>query len=196
MVIVVILLVLIGVGVASLLRSREKAAVPSTSSGTGALPGATPPAAVRSSVRGLRVGDVVNHDGHDCLVDRTYRFREGGSRWEEHLLVDGDFRVWLSVEDDEGLDCQIWTRNPLSDLEPGPQTIELDGVTYSFDEKGRADYTLEEANGPGGSGVAEYYDYDADGGRYLSFEKFDGSGWEISVGQDISEHSLDIYPGS
>lgn len=151
--------------------------------------------AARSSVRGLRLGDVVAYEGHDCIVERTYRFREGGSRWDEHLVVDGDYRRWLSVEDDEGLECVLWERRPHPGLEPGDERIELDGTSYDFDEQGRADYTLEEASGPGGSGTAEYADYQA-GERRLSFERFDGSGWEVNVGAVVSEHAFDVYPGS
>jgi hypothetical protein len=164
-------------------------------SGRGELGAAEPPPAVRSSVRGLQLGDVVNHETHDFVVERTYRFREGGSSWEEHLLVDGDVRRWLSVEDDEGLECVLWERRPDPDLVPGAKELAVDGVTYRFDERGTADYTLEEATGPGGSGRAEYADYAA-GKRRLSFERFDGSGWEVNVGEVVSEHVFDVYPGS
>lgn len=172
-------------------RFRRKAA---GSSGPATLDQGVP-AAVRSSVRGLHIGDVVNHDGHDAIVERSYRFRQGGSRWEEHLLVDGDYKRWLSVEDDDGLECVLWDRRPHPGLEPGAESIELDGVTYKFDEQGEADYTLEEREGPGGSGRAEYADY-ADGDQRLSFERYDGGGWEISTGAVTSEHAFDVYPGS
>jgi hypothetical protein len=37
-------------------------------------------------------------------------------------------------------------------------------------------------------------DYEA-GDRRLSFERYgDESGWEMGLGQKISEHVLDIYP--
>lgn len=199
-VLVLVFLVLIGVGVAALVRSRSATAV-----GGGSAPGpdrslgtSEPAVARRSSVRGLQLGDVVAHDGHDSIVERTYRFREGGSRWEEHLLVDGEYRRWLSVEDDEGLECVVWERRPDPDLEPGAKTIEVDGVSYAFEERGTADYTLEEAGGgPGGSGRAEYADYSGPGAKRLSFERYDGSGgWEVNVGAVVSEHAFDVYPGS
>jgi hypothetical protein len=195
-VIVLVLLALIAVGAYSLIRGRERKPVASGGGGaTPSLPGAEPAVAVRSSVRGLRVGDVVAYEGHDSIVERSYRFREGGSRWEEHLLVDGDYKRWLSVEDDEGLECVVWERRPDPSLEPGPDTIAIDGTTYDFDEQGNADYTLEESGGPGGAGKVEYADYEA-GDKRLSFERYDGSGWEINVGAVVSEHAFDVYPGS
>lgn len=196
-VLVLVFLVLIGAGVAALVRSRSASAVGPGTPPERSIGSAAPAVERRSSVRGLRLGDVVAHDGHDSIVERSYRFKEGGSRWEEHLLVDGDYRRWLSVEDDEGLECVLWERRPDPDLEPGPKTIDVDGVSYAFEERGTADYTLEEAaGGPGGSGRAEYADYAA-GERRLSFERFDGSGgWEVNVGTVISEHAFDVYPGS
>jgi len=194
-VIVLVCLLLVGLGVASLVRSRSRTAVGGGGGSDRALGASAPTAPVRSSVRALRLGDVVAYDGHDSIVERSYRFREGGSRWDEHLLVDGDYRRWLSVEDDDGLECVVWERRPDPSLEPGPASIEIDGVSYEFDERGTADYTLEEGAGPGGSGRAEYADYLA-GDRRLAFERFDGSGWEISVGTVVSEHAFDVYPGS
>ncbi|MTD44344.1 DUF4178 domain-containing protein [Conexibacter sp. W3-3-2] len=195
-VLVLVFLVLIGAGVAVLVRGRSTAAVTAGDAPGRAIGTAEPAAARRSSVRGLRIGDVVAHDGHDAIVERSYRFREGGSRWEEHLLVDGDYTRWLSVEDDEGLECVLWERRPDPTLEPGERTLEVDGVAYRFDERGTADYTLEEQDGPGGSGRAEYADYVA-GEQRLSFERYDGSAsWEINVGAVVSEHAFDVYPGS
>ena len=147
------------------------------------------------TARALRVGDVVNHDGSDFIVEGTLRFVEGGFRWEEHLLVDGERRLWLSVEEDEGgLRVVEWRRVPAAGLEPGPGRLEHEGVTYVLEERGTADYTSEGQTGAPASGRAEYADYSADE-RRLAFERYsvDGS-WEISVGRVIAPHMLDIYP--
>lgn len=193
---------LIAAGAVIFVRQRQQVGAGARGGGSAAerssaraLDPAGAPTQARTSVRGLRLGDVVAYEGHDCIVERTYRFREGGSTWEEHLLVDGGFRRWLSVEDDEGLECVLWERQPDPKLEPGAKTIDLGGIAYRFDEQGTASYTLEEAAGPGGSGQAEYADYVA-GEQRLSFERYDGSGWEVNVGEVVSEHVFDVYPGS
>ncbi|MCW2958623.1 MAG: hypothetical protein JWP18_1426 [Solirubrobacterales bacterium] len=194
---VLVFLAVVAIGVVAL--SRNRAAVgagPRAARGAGALDAAEPPPAVRSSVRGLRLGDVVSHDGHDSIVERTYRFSEGGSTWEEHLLVDGPYKRWLSVEEDEGLECVVWERRPDPELEPGPKELTVDGVSYRFEERGTAKYTLEEAGGPGGSGTVEYADYAGPGEQRLAFERYDGSGWEINIGVVTSEHVFDVFPGS
>jgi hypothetical protein len=188
----IIVLVLVAIAVVIILVSRARA-----NSTAGGLPAPGQDPARRASVRGLRVGDVVNVEGHDCVVEQTLRFREGGYRWEEHLLVDEDWRRWLSVEDDEGLECALWERAPSPDLAPGPRELAVGGTTYRFEERGTADYTLERAGEPGSSGRVEYADYAA-GDRLLGFERFGGGNgngaWEISIGRSISPHALDVYP--
>jgi hypothetical protein len=145
--------------------------------------------------RALKVGDVVNHDGSDFLVEGTLRFEEGGSRWDEHLLVDGERRLWLSVEDGEdGLEVCTWIRGRVAGLTPGPERLEHDGVAYELEERGTANFTAEGTTGTAGGGRAEYVDYEA-GERRLGFERYASDGeWEVSVGTVISEHVLDIYP--
>ena len=200
-VIILVCVALVAAGALILVRQRKQVGAgadgssPSERSAARGLGKADAPTLARTSVRGLQLADVVAYEGHDCIVERIYRFSEGGTTWEEHLLVDGTFRRWLSVEDDEGLECVLWERQPDPTLTPGAKSLEVGGTSYRFDEQGTADYTLEEAAGPGGSGRAEYYDYVA-GDQRLSFERYDGSGWEVNVGAVVSEHVFDVYPGS
>lgn len=194
----ILALVLIGAGVAVFSRGRNRDRVASGAGGGGgggsglaAGRGAQP---LRSDVRALRVGDVVNHDGGDFIVEGTLRMEQGGFRWAEHRLVDGPRSLWLSVEDDEGLEVVVWDRERGIELEPGPSTLTHDGVSYELDERGKANFTAEGSTGTAPGGRMEFADYEA-GERRLSFERYgeDGS-WEVGLGQVISEHALDIYP--
>lgn len=174
-------------------RKREATAGRPQSAELPAAPAAEPISGVE--VRALKVSDVVNYEGRDWIVEGTLRFEQGGFRWQEHRLVDGPDSLWLSVEDDEGLEVIVWQRLRGADLEPGAGTIEHDGVTYELDERGKANFTSEGTTGAGGGGNAEFADY-ASGARRLSFERYGSDGgWEVSVGRAISEHALDIYPG-
>lgn len=173
-------------------RGKETAAGPPGATGLPQAPAAEPIGGIEA--RAMKLGDVVNYESRDWIVEGTLRFEQGGFRWAEHRLVDGGDSLWLSVEDDEGLELVIWERVRGSELEPGPGTLEHGGVSYELDEKGKANYTSEGVTGAQGGGKAEFADY-MTGDQRLSFERYgDDGGWEISVGRVISEHALDIYP--
>ena len=202
-ILIILFLALIGGGIYVFVRGRARqkelehgsgplglASGPGSTSAGG---GAARPAS--SGVRTLKPGDVVNYEAKDFIVEGTITFNEDGFVWHEHLIVDADDKRWLSVEDDEGLEVAIWTRLSGATLEPGPGTIEHDGITYRLDERGGATFTAQGSTGTGPSGRAEYADYQS-GENRLSFERYGADGgWEISVGHVISEHVLDVYPG-
>lgn len=172
-------------------RNRERAVAGSAPAplAAGQAPGGEP-----SDVRRLKPGDVVNHDGRDYIVEGTVRLEQGGSRWDEHRLVDAGDSIWLSVEDDEGLEIVVWDRRKGTGLEPGPQTVDVDGVSYALDERGTANFTSEGVTGMSPGGRLEYADYEA-GDKRLAFERGVGEdSWEVSVGVAISEAMIDIYP--
>lgn len=159
-----------------------------------ALAAVAPDHPLAGDVRALAVGDVVNHAGSDFLVDGTLRFEQGGFTWQEHLLADGDRRMWLSVEDDEGLEVTEWTRARVPGLEPDRPKLEYEGVSYELDERGTAVYTSEGRTGAPPSGKAEFADYVA-GDQRLSFERYGTEGdWEVSVGKVVPDGALDIFP--
>ncbi|MEA2218583.1 MAG: hypothetical protein QOJ35_1209 [Solirubrobacteraceae bacterium] len=192
---VLLFVALIAGGIVVYRRGRKREA------GAGGAPVGLPQAPAPEPVggieaRALKLGDIVNYEGRDYIVEGTLRFDQGGFRWQEHRLVDGEASLWLSVEDDEGLEIAIWRRLRGVAVEPGAGTLEHGGVSYELDERGHASFTSEGVTGAPGGGKAEFVDY-ASGRRRLSFERRgDDGGWEISAGEIISEHALDICPGS
>jgi hypothetical protein len=192
-VLVLLFIALIVGGVVVFMRGRKQAAA--GPAGPAGLPSGPAPEPIGGAdVRALKVGDVVNYESRDWIVEGTLRFDQGGFRWDEHRLVDAGDALWLSVEDDEGLEIVVWERLRGAALEPGPGSLEHVGVTYELDERGNANFTSEGVTGAPGGGKAEFADY-AKGDKRLSFERYgDDGGWEISAGSVISEHVLDIYP--
>jgi hypothetical protein len=192
-VIVVVLVVVAGIGV---LMSRRGAG-----GDRPALPVRTPEdeqRALHGDVRRLAPGDVVAYEGTDYVIDRTMRFDEDGFRWDEHFLTDAvsGRKLWLSVEDDEGVEVAVYERVQGAALEPDAAEVTHESTTYRRDERGRARYTTDTTAGtPGESGTVEYADYVA-GDRLLAFERYGTGSWEVSTGQRISEHVLDVYPRS
>jgi hypothetical protein len=151
--------------------------------------------------RTLKAGDMVEYLGVRYFVRGSLRLREGGFTWSEHLL-DPDTgtadatKIWISVEEDPDLEVVWWTEEDVGDLVPDRKTLVLDGVEYRRDEHGTADYAGEGTTGVGDKGRVEYVDYEAPGGRYLSFERFGGSAWEAGTGERVPNGTLTIYSGS
>lgn len=191
---IIFFLILIGAGVAVFVRGRSQARAPAGPAGPAPLAAGEAPAGAPSDARTLKPGDVVNHEMRDYIVEGTLRLEQGGYRWAEHRLVDQGETIWLSVEDDEGLEIVVWDRRKGTGLEPGAQTITVDGVEYTLDERGRANFTSEGVTGMAPGGRLEYADYEA-GDKRLAFERGEGEeSWEVSVGEVIAEARLDIYP--
>jgi uncharacterized protein DUF4178 len=188
--VIVVILVVIAVAAGVYLRGRRQPGRVAPGATPSALAGSPPP----SDVRALKPGDVVNYEGGDYIVEGTLRLDQDGFEWQEHRLVDEGRSLWLSVEDDEGLEVVVWERAAGTQLEPGAGSLTHEGVGYELDERGHAQFTASGSTGTGPSGRMEFVDYEA-GERRLSFERFaTDAGWEIGVGRVISEHVLDIYP--
>ena len=187
---VIILVAAAAVGAVAVVRSRrpQRGELPKRSA-------ADDQRALHGDVRKLGPGDVVNFETTDFIIERTMRFDEDGFTWTEHLLEDAvsGRKLWLSVEDDDGLQVAVYERVTGAALEPGAAQIEHDGVTYHRDEQGRAAFTTEHEGSAGEGGTMEYADYTA-GDRHLAFERYGTGSWEVSTGRTISEHVLDVYP--
>ena len=195
-VVLIVVLLLAAAAAAAVMRARSASA--------GARRGELPPVrspedeqrALHGDVRKLAPGDAVAYDGTDFLIDRTIHLDEEGFAWKEHMLSDAisGRKLWLSVEEDDGLEVAVWERLSGVDLEPGPATLTHDGVTYQRDERGRARFRVEQTGGATAeSGTMEYADYAA-GEQLLAFERYGTGSWEVSAGRRLSEHVLDVYP--
>ena len=147
----------------------------------------------RPDARQLKVGDVVAFEGRDYVVRGTIRLEQSGFSWDEHLLDDTRRRIWLSVEDDEGLELCVWDRLSGTLLEPGPPSLSYDGRDFRLTERGEATFRSEGTTGTASSGRMEYADYSA-GDERLSFERFGATTWEVSRGHVVAERELTIYP--
>lgn len=145
--------------------------------------------------RHLGPGAIVAYGGIDYVVRGTITLRQGSFVWWEHLLDGGDGAQWLGVEEDEGqLELTWWvTRKGLG---VGPQSeVVVDDRVHHEDESGEAEYSCEGTTGLPERGRMRYRDYQTgDGSALLSFEDWDGAGWEVSTGRPISPGEMTVYP--
>lgn len=143
--------------------------------------------------RHLRVGDLVRYHNDDWMVRGSLFFDQDGYRWAEHLIDNAKERRWLSVEDDEGLELVLWDREVEPGLDPGPRTIDHDGVTYTSEETGRARFEAQGATGTALSGAFEYHDYVGPGDLRLGFERYGETSWELVVGRVVSPGEIEVW---
>ncbi|MCK9248088.1 MAG: DUF4178 domain-containing protein [Solirubrobacteraceae bacterium] len=189
--VIIVLVVLVALAAIWWLRARGSRATP-------AISGPIDPLAEGPGgpLDGLGVGAVVTHGGHDYVVRGQLRFDEDGYVWHEYHLDTGQGdRAWLSVDLSDGTDVALWRPiEATGGLEPSGADVEWAGVSYRKVESGRARYTSTGTTGLPESGQSWYADYRAADGARLAFERWSAEGsWEVSTGEGVPAHLLEIY---
>lgn len=152
--------------------------------------------------RQLGPGAIVSYGGIDYVVRGSVTLREGPFVWWEHLLEGGEdgAPVWFSVEEDEGrLELVWWLKRgglPAGLPATPGSSIDIDGVSFTVDENGRASYTTEGTTGLPAGGEMDYVDYSAaDGTALLGYERWAPTmAWEVSYGTPVRPGELTVYP--
>lgn len=142
----------------------------------------------------LGPGAVLSRGGVDYVVRGSLAISEGPFTWYEHMLDGGKGTEWLSVQVDEGqLELVMWETRKGTRIDQTP-TVTVDGVTYYEQERGEARYTTEGNTGLPPQGQVHYIDYEGPGEQRLGQERFDGAGWEFSVGRVVGAGEFTVYP--
>ena len=156
--------------------------------------------AIERTLFTLQIGDVVQYEQRDWILETVYRYQQDKFEWVEYLLRDNDDAAWLVVVEDDWLEVSWLTPVPEDQLHielPPPRYINHEGVSYSLREKGEAKYSTEgRVNNQEGSCM--FYDYQTKEGLKLSLEDYDSAkdgGLEINVGKKINSLDLSLLPG-
>ena len=143
----------------------------------------------------IRIRDIVEYLGQSYAVRGTVRYTDGPFHWTEHYLDDASgSKRWISVEEDPDLEVFMWTSITDHGLNPEEHTLFYGGIPYARIESGSAIFTSSGTTGLPESGRVEYVDYKAPNGRRLSCERYGGTGWEASIGEEVPVGSMTIYP--
>jgi hypothetical protein len=134
---------------------------------------------------GLRVGQKVMLSGRAGTVLATIGFTEDVYAWTSALIGHGTSRDWLTiVTETSGLEIVRWRRLPVLPGSPDDPSVDVEGTTYLFEESGEARFDAHGEVDLPGTGTVRYVDFKA-GPRRLSFENYEGYGWEASVGEVV-----------
>lgn len=143
----------------------------------------------------LQIGDIVQYEGADWVVEDRLTYNDSGYTWLEYLLQDGDQQRWLSVEDDDRIEvCWMESANQLDISGTPPQQITVNQVTYAQTEAGTAKMKREGTTLNRKSQTCRYFDYADPTGKVLSIEDWQGD-IEITQGREIRPSDLRLLPG-
>jgi len=187
------LLVLLGAGVLVLQRQRRRAAQRARQQ--------------RSRERtlfDLRLGDIVQAEAADWVVEDRLLYDQDGFQWLEYLLRDGGRSRWLVVCEDDWLEVSWLETVTLVPPPPLPPPAELSwqGGTYQLKEQGTATVTASHRRMNQHLGRCRFADYIGPGGRVLGLEIWSQPGGapadseiEVTAGRVIDPRSLTLLPG-
>ncbi len=161
------------------------------------------------TVNDLRVGDVIQYEGRDYLVEGVVAYDEDGHRWSAGRLVDGKDVLWLVAGMERlGSKESIRLLTTDDDLELSgypPETLVREDVRYNLDTRGTASAKFSGDVGklPGKRGDpsldtverCRWWRYESVGEDSLIVEQWSGE-YRAMRGKRISRELVEMIPGS
>lgn len=139
----------------------------------------------------LRLGDRLRHLGTVYQVIGAVVLNEGGFRWRELKISDGEQKRWLRVESAGVMRLTLFEGpEPFAVEGDPPASLVRDGQTYRLDERGQA-YLTRYGDVEVRSGErVEYCHYLGAEGRRLSVERIGAGEYFVRLGQELSGEEL------
>jgi hypothetical protein len=150
---------------------------------------------LRRNVFNLQIGDIVQYDGGDWVVEGRLTFNEDGFTWFEYMLQDGDLIRWLTVEEDDRV--EVFWMEPAKHLEISdvpPKQLTYAGTIYRLEEEGKARMTRIGTTLNKKAQRCHYFDYRGPNDQLLAIEDWGGD-LEVTVGKRIRPSVLTLLPG-
>jgi hypothetical protein len=157
------------------------------------------------TVRDLRVGDIVQYETRDYLVEGTLNYDEAGHRWTAGRLIDSGDEKWLIVGMEKaGTDTVRLTE--IADIDISgypPETMIAGGTRYNLDSRGTAtakasgqtDVIGSKGLDPDSVHRCRWWRYEGTGGKCLILEQW-GDAYRVLRGASIRMSDLELMPGS
>ncbi len=165
------------------------------------------PAAAERGLRDLRVGDVVQYDGKDFVVEGVIVFDEDGHRWNSARMQDGSEERWLisGMERAGTSRTRILTHVPDIELSGyPPETLVAGGNRYVLDKRGTATAKIygdagevgEVSTNPADTVVrCRWWRYETAGDDCLVVEQW-GDLYRTLAGRIAGASDVELIPGS
>ncbi len=164
--------------------------------GKALFPGKTQAAlSLQRTVFTLQVGDIVQYEAADWVVEGQLTYNSHGYIWLEYLLQDADQIRWLSVEEDDRVEvCWLQPVQGLEISHTPPAQITVAGVDFRLQESDTAQMTHLGTTLNRRAQQCHYFDYSGADDQVLSIEDWGGE-FEITMGYQIRPSALVLLPG-
>ncbi|RMH39219.1 MAG: DUF4178 domain-containing protein [Deltaproteobacteria bacterium] len=207
---IIALLAVVGAGVVvwggmNVLASRSDRALPDGD--TKLLGAGSDTPLLERTVRDVRVGDVIQRDGADWVVEGVVQYDEDGHRWRGARLDDGARERWMLVGLDRGGAATVrWLveREDVQITGYPPEALAVDGATFRQNTRGTATArvmgdagSLEPTapEGPDSVTRCRWWSYSAAGSATLVVEQW-GDAYRVLHGERLRPDDIELMPGS
>jgi hypothetical protein len=164
-------------------------------------------AALERGVEDVRVGDIVQRNGRDYLVEGVAEYDEDGHRWRAARLIDGRDENWLMVGLERGGNATLrWlSEDPSIDVAGyPPERITAAGIAFA--QRGRGTATVRIAGDTGALASARtetpdsvlrcrWWRYEAAGTGALVVEQW-GTLFRALRGTSLRSDEVELIPAS
>lgn len=154
----------------------------------------------------LQVADAVSYLGEDFTVEQRHELHgDGGDIWWTFLIQSPERRLWLDVDEDQGLTLTIYEPSSVHVAWPIADTLAVQGKTYHVDEHGFANDVVTRRSGESGERV-EYWYLASDEGDQMVVRRLGDNEltddpaqrtgtMEVGIGKEIKTYELTIFQG-
>ena len=198
--------VVVGGGMIALSKRADRA-LPGSDDELRLLGDGRTPDLVERGFKDLRVGDVVQYETRDWLVEGVIEYDEDGHRWRGGRLVDGKDEAWLVVGLERGGSARLRLMREDPDVHITgypPDKLVTHGTTFTQETRGTAtakvtgeagDFPGADDNAPDSVLRCRWWRYETPGRKALVVEQWGGL-YRVLSGDLLKTSDLELMPGS
>lgn len=158
-------------------------------------------ALLERTVKDVRPNDVIQHDGHDYLVEGVVKYDEDGHTWSAARMLDGNRERWLLVGLERGGQTTVRVLAPTRELELSgypPETLDHEGASWKLGSRGTASTTFQGDLGAlptAANQRCRWWKYQAAGEKVLFVEQW-GETYRALAGETVREDQVELLAAS
>lgn len=155
-------------------------------------------------IRLINVGE--NMDEYDINITARHVYRSDDGEWYELEGDSGTDKVWISMEEDDGLDVSLTlrklklrdlgiSRNDLDEMdEKGEGEFEFEGKTYYYESSEEASFFRDGNISESNEELFYSWEFESeDEESYISIEEWRDKSIEVSLAQPLKESQVQVY---